>query len=38
MKTFNQYITEATTRGEQGPQALDDYKMSKRTDTPLEVG
>ena len=38
MKTFNQYITEATTRGEQGHQALDDYKMSKRTDTPLEVG
>ena len=37
MKTFNQYITEATTRGEQGHQALDDYKMSKRTDTPLEV-
>ena len=38
MKTFNQFITEATTRGEQGHQALDDYKMSKRTDTPLEVG
>ena len=38
MNTFNQYITEATTRGEQGHQALDDYKMSKRTDTPLEVG
>ena len=38
MKTFNQNITEATTRGEQGHQALDDYKMSKRTDTPLEVG
>ena len=38
MKTFNHYITEATTRGEQGHQALDDYKMSKRTDTPLEVG
>ena len=27
MKTFNQYITEATTRGEQGHQALDDYRM-----------
>ena len=38
MKTFNQYITEATTRGEQGHQALDDYKMSKKSDTPLEVG
>ena len=38
MKSFNQFITEATTRGEQGHQALDDYKMSKRTDTPLEVG
>ena len=38
MKTFSQYVTEATTRGEQGHQALDDYKMSKRTDTPLEVG
>ena len=37
MKSFQQYITEAT-RGEQGHQALDDYKMSKRTDTPLEVG
>ena len=38
MKTFSQYVTEATTRGEQGHQALDDYRMSKRTDTPLEVG
>ena len=38
MKSFQQYITEASTRGEQGHQALDDYKMSKRTDTPLEVG
>ena len=38
MKSFNQFITEATTRGEQGHQALDDYRMSKRTDTPLEVG
>ena len=38
MKSFNQFITEATTRGEQGHQALDDYKMSRKTDTPLEVG
>ena len=38
MKSFQQYITEATTRGEQGHQALDDYKMSKKSDTPLEVG
>tara|TARA_B100000131_G_scaffold35126_1_gene32201 strand:- start:9 stop:593 length:585 start_codon:yes stop_codon:yes gene_type:complete len=38
MKSFSQYITEASTRGEQGHQALDDYRMSKRTDTPLEVG
>ena len=37
MKSFHNFITEAT-RGEQGHQALDDYKMSKRTDTPLEVG
>jgi len=37
MKSFQQYITEAT-RGEQGHQSLDDYKMSKRSDTPLEVG
>ena len=37
MKSFQQYITEAT-RGEQGHQALDDYKMSRKTDTPLEVG
>ena len=37
MKTFNQFITEAN-YGHQGHQALDDYKMSKRTDTPLEVG
>ena len=37
MKSFQQFITEAT-RGEQGHQALDDYRMSKRTDTPLEVG
>ena len=37
MKSFQQYITEAT-RGDQGHQALDDYKMSKRSDTPLEVG
>ena len=37
MKSFQQYITEAT-RGEQGHQALDDYKMSKKSDTPLEVG
>ena len=38
MKSFHNFITEASTRGEQGHQALDDYKMSKRTDTPLEVG
>ena len=38
MKSFQQYITEASTRGEQGHQALDDYKMSKKSDTPLEVG
>ena len=38
MKSFRQFFTEATVRGEQGHQALDDYKMSKRTDTPLEVG
>ena len=37
MKSFQQFVTEAT-RGEQGHQALDDYKMSKKTDTPLEVG
>ena len=37
MKSFQQYITEAT-RGDQGHQALDDYKMSKKSDTPLEVG
>ena len=38
MKSFRQFFTEATVRGEQGHQALDDYRMSKRTDTPLEVG
>ena len=38
MKSFQQYITEATTRGEQSHQGLDDYKMSKKSDTPLEVG
>ena len=38
MKSFQQYITEPSTRGEQGHQALDDYKMSKKSDTPLEVG
>tara|TARA_B100000686_G_C16758140_1_gene956920 strand:- start:1292 stop:1870 length:579 start_codon:yes stop_codon:yes gene_type:complete len=37
MKSFQQFFTEAT-RGEQGHQALDDYKMSKKSDTPLEVG
>ena len=37
MKSFQQYITEAT-RGEQSHQSLDDYKMSRKTDTPLEVG
>jgi len=37
MKSFQQFVTEAT-RGEQGHQALDDYKMSKKSDTPLEVG
>ena len=37
MKTFNQFITEAN-YGHQGHQALDDYKMSKRSDTPLKVG
>ena len=38
MKSFSQFFTEATVRGEQGHQELDDYRMSKRTDTPLEVG
>ena len=38
MKSFRQFFTEATVRGEQGHQALDDYRMFKRTDTPLEVG
>ena len=38
MKSFQQFFTEASTRGEQGHQALDDYKMSKKSDTPLEVG
>jgi len=38
MKSFQKFITEASTRGEQGHQSLDDYKMSKRSDTPLEVG
>ena len=37
MKSFHKFITEAT-RGDQGHQALDDYKMSKKSDTPLEVG
>ena len=37
MKTFNQFITEAN-YGHQGHQSLDDYKMSKRSDTPLKVG
>ena len=37
MKSFHNFITEAT-RGDQGHQALDDYKMSKKSDTPLEVG
>ena len=37
MKSFQQFVTEAT-RGEQGHQSLDDYKMSKKSDTPLEVG
>ena len=38
MKTFYKFITEATLRGDQSHQELDDYRMSKRTDTPLEVG
>ncbi len=38
MKSFQKFITEASTRGEQGHQSLDDYKMSKKSDTPLEVG
>jgi len=38
MKSFHKFITEASVRGEQGHQALDDYKMSKKSDTPLEVG
>jgi len=38
MKSFHKFITEASIRGEQGHQALDDYKMSKKSDTPLEVG
>ena len=37
MKSFNQFITEAN-YGHQGHQSLDDYKMSKRSDTPLKVG
>ena len=37
MKTFNQFITGAN-YGHQGHQSLDDYRMSKRTDTPLKVG
>ena len=37
MKSFNQFIAEAN-YGHQGHQALDDYRMSKRTDTPLKVG
>ena len=37
MKTFNQFITEAN-YGHQGHQSLDDYRMSKRSDTPLKVG
>ena len=37
MKSFQQFVTEAT-RGEQSHQGLDDYKMSRKTDTPLEVG
>ena len=37
MKSFQQFVTEAT-RGEQSHQSLDDYKMSRKTDTPLEVG
>ena len=37
MRSFQSFIAEATTRtGDH--QALDDYRMSKRTDTPLEVG
>ena len=38
MRSFQSFVTEATVRGEQGHQSLDDYRMSKRTDTPLEVG
>ena len=38
MKTFNQFITEAKTTRSGDHQQLDDYRMSKRTDTPLEVG
>ena len=38
MKTFQHFISEATTVRSGDHQALDDYRMSKRTDTPLEVG
>ena len=38
MKSFTQFITEAKTTRTGDHQALDDYRMSKRTDTPLEVG
>ena len=38
MKSFTQFITEAKTTRAGDHQQLDDYRMSKRTDTPLEVG
>ena len=39
MKSFSQFVTEAANvKGHSGHQSLDDYRMSKRTDTPLEVG
>ena len=38
MKSFQHFITEANTTRAGDHQALDDYRMSKRTDTPLEVG
>ena len=38
MRTFQNFITEAKVRGNSSDQSLDDYRMSKATDTPLEVG
>ena len=38
MRTFQNFITEAKVRGNSSDQSLDDYRMSKASDTPLEVG